>query len=319
MAAASSDQRSTEPSGESLVGYIWRLTGRQQIGLILLTALLFPLTMAPLELQRRIVNDAIGGGDLRWLLVLGAAYLAVVVLQGGLKYALRIWRGRLSEQAIRRMRQRMALAAVEHARGGQQDEGIAEGEMIPMMAKEVERVGGFIGASFSEPTLQAGILLSIVGYMLVVEPTVALVSLGFFVPQLALVPLIQRALNRRTRDKVRIIRELGTRIADRELCVEHCVEHDDQIEQIYTNRLSYYRLKFLLKLLTNLLNHLAPISVLVVGGYFVIQGQTTVGTVVAFITGFERMADPARQLLAHYRLAAEAGVQYRLLATRLAL
>jgi ABC-type bacteriocin/lantibiotic exporter with double-glycine peptidase domain len=315
MAAARSDERSTEPSGESLVGYIWRLTGRQQTGLILLTALLFPLTMAPLELQRRIVNDAIGGSDLRWLFMLGGAYLAVVVLQGGLKYALRIWRGRLSEQVIRRMRQRMALTAIEHARDGQRDEGITEGEMIPMMAKEVERVGGFIGASFSEPTLQAGILLSIVGYMLVVEPVVALVSLGFFVPQLALVPLIQRALNRRTRDKVRIIRELGERVADQQLCTEH----DDQIEQIYTNRLGYYRLKFLLKLLTNLLNHLAPISVLMVGGYSVIEGQTTVGTVVAFITGFERMADPARQLLAHYRLAAEAGVQYRLLATRLAL
>jgi len=318
MATATMDGRSIEPTGESFVRYIWRVTGRQQVCLTLLAGLVFPLTMAPLELQRRIVNDAIGGGDMRWLLMLGGAYLGVVLLQGGLKYALRVWRGRVSEQVIRRMRQRLALTAVENARGGR-GEAIDEGEMIPMASREVERVGGFVGASFSEPTLQTGILLSIVGYMLVVEPVVALFSLGFFVPQLILVPVMQRVLNRRARDKVRIVRELGERIAERELGVEHCEEHEDQIERIYRNRMSYYRLKFLLKLLTNLFNHLAPISVLVVGGYFVIEGRTTVGTVVAFMTGFERMADPARQLLAHYRLAAEARVQYRLLAERLAL
>jgi len=302
----------------SIFGYVWRTSGRQQIGLCLLAAVTFPLTMAPLELQRRIVNDAIGGEDLRWLLLLGGVYGAVVLLQGGLKYALRVWRGWVSEQVIRRMRQRIALQAVERARD-REGEPIDEGEMIPMAAREVERVGGFVGDSLSEPVLQGGILVAIIGYMLVVEPVIALVSLAFFMPQLIVVPLIQRVLNRRARDKVRTVRELGERIADNELCVAHCDEHDDQIERIYANRMSYYRLKFLLKLLVNLFNHLAPLSVLMVGGYLVIEGRTTVGTIVAFISGFERLAEPARQLLAHYRLAAEAQVQYRLLSDRLTL
>ena len=49
-----------------------------------------------------------------------------------------------------------------------------------------------------------------------------------------------------------------------------------------------------------------------------INGGTTVGTIVAFISGFERMADPSRQLIAYYRLASESQVQYRLIADRLA-
>jgi ABC-type bacteriocin/lantibiotic exporter with double-glycine peptidase domain len=65
------------------------------------------------------------------------------------------------------------------------------------------------------------------------------------------------------------------------------------------------------------MNHLAPLSVLMVG-YLVINGETTVGTIVAFISGFERMADPSRQLIAYYRLASESQVQYRLIADRLA-
>jgi hypothetical protein len=39
--------------------------------------------------------------------------------------------------------------------------------------------------------------------------------------------------------------------------------------------------------------------------------------VVAFISGFQRLADPSRELLAYYRLAAETHVQYRLIARRL--
>ena len=51
-----------------------------------------------------------------------------------------------------------------------------------------------------------------------------------------------------------------------------------------------------------------------VGGYLAIEGATTIGTVVAFISGFRRLADPSRELLAYYRLAAETRVQCRLIA-----
>jgi ABC-type bacteriocin/lantibiotic exporter with double-glycine peptidase domain len=44
-----------------------------------------------------------------------------------------------------------------------------------------------------------------------------------------------------------------------------------------------------------------------VGGYLVTSGATTIGTVVAFISGFQRLADPSRELLAYYRLAARPG------------
>ena len=65
------------------------------------------------------------------------------------------------------------------------------------------------------------------------------------------------------------------------------------------------------------MNHLAPSSVLMVGGHLVTSGATTIGTMVAFISGFQRLADPSRELLAYYRLAAETRVQYRLIARRL--
>lgn len=321
MAVASvSRQRSRDheqPSPDHVFGYIRQVSGRAQIGLVVLSAVVFPLTMVPLELQRHIVDDAIGGGDLRTLLLLCGLYLGVVLIQGGLKYALQLFRGRVSENVIRRMRRRIASVAADDARRAGPDR-YTEGEVVPMAAAEVERVGGFVGASFSEPVLQAGILLSVLGYMVVVEPKVALVSLAVFLPQVIIVPLVQRVLNRRAQRIVTALRDLGERIVEHDRHLGEPGGRDD-IDRIYDNRMSYYRLKFLLKFLGNLFNHLGPLSVLLVGGYYTLQGETTVGTVVAFISGFERMADPARQLLAYYRLASESQVKYRLLADRVTL
>ena len=125
--------------------------------------------------------------------------------------------------------------------------------------------------------------------------------------------MIQQFINRRARRKVKLIRELGDQIVDR--AADH--RYAGTTRQVYAVLMSYYRWKFASKLINNFMNHLAPMSVLMVGGYLVINDQTTLGTIVAFISGFERMADPSRQLLAYYRLAAETQVQYRLIAEQL--
>jgi ABC-type bacteriocin/lantibiotic exporter with double-glycine peptidase domain len=307
MAQTAVDTRYPERAAawpDGIFAFAWRDSARHQPWLCLLAALVFPLTMVPLELQRRIIDRAIGNQNLELLFWLGAIYLGTVLLQGGLKYLLRVYRALVSERATLHLRRAV------HGRETQDEHG----ETVSIVASEVERVGGFVGESFSEPILQGGILVAVLGYMLVVEPTIALVSLCFFLPQIVLVPMIQRFVNRRALRKVELVRELGDQIVD-------AVARDDYdrtARRVYGVRMSYYRLKFLSKLLTNFMNHLAPLSVLMVGGYLVINGGTTVGTIVAFISGFERMADPTRQLIAYYRLASESQVQYRLIADRLA-
>src|ERR1700758_2458684 len=75
---------------KELFRYVWQLSGRTQIWLSLLSVLVFLLTLAPLELQRRIVNGAIDRRDFQSLLLLCAAYAAVALIQGGLKLRLNI-------------------------------------------------------------------------------------------------------------------------------------------------------------------------------------------------------------------------------------
>jgi ABC-type bacteriocin/lantibiotic exporter with double-glycine peptidase domain len=303
-AFARHDPQGAKEWPRSIFAFAWRDNARHQPWLCVLAAVIFPLTMVPLELQRRIIDRAIGNQNLELLFWLGAIYLGTVLLQGGLKYLLRIYRAFVSERAT------LHLRRAAHDQGGHHEQG----ETVSIVAAEVERVGGFVGEAFSEPILQGGILVAVLGYMLVVEPTIALVSLCFFVPQIVLVPVIQRLVNRRALHKVELVRELGEQIVD-------AVARDDYgrtARRVYGVRMSYYRLKFLSKMLTNFMNHLAPLSVLMVGGYLVVNGATTVGTIVAFISGFERMADPTRQLIGYYRLASESQVQYRLIVDRLA-
>ena len=48
-----------------------------------------------------------------------------------------------------------------------------------MAVAEAEPIGGFVGMAISEPLLQAGILVSVIGYMTYLEPWTAGAVRGF--------------------------------------------------------------------------------------------------------------------------------------------
>ena len=77
------------------------------------------------------------------------------------------------------------------------------------------------------------------------------------------------------------MRELGDQIVDGAAGERYA----GTTRQVYAVRVSYYKFKFAIKLMNYLMNHLAPLTVLMVGGYLAINDETTVGTIVAFISG----------------------------------
>lgn len=297
----------------SLARYVWRMSGAHQLWICLLALVVAGLSMVPLELQRRIINDVTGEADLRLLLVLGAAYLGVLVVQAATKYGLRVYQGWLSESAIRYNRQH--LAGIHEYRVATVDHG-AEGRAISIIGAELDKLGGFVGEALAQPCVNLGMMAAIGGYMLVVEPFVALFSLPFLLPQLVAAPLLQRLVNRLIEARVGMMRSLSDTIAGLHQDQGDVGETDlaAQLDGIYGNRIRIYLLKFALKALINFLNALAPLSALVVGGYLVMQGETTIGVVVAFVSGFERLSSPLRELMAYYRLAAQANVQHEMIA-----
>lgn len=302
------------PGGQmppSLYRYVVEVSGRQQVRLGLLTLAVFPLGLVPLELQRRIVNYAVAHSTIELLLAYGGLYLAVLLLQGGLKYLRDIYMYRIAEGVTLVLRRKIVTP----------DSGVAsvdEGTRQSILSSESEKVGGFVAESISLPLLQLGTVLSIAAYMLAIEPLIAVVAIVFLIPSVVIVGWAQPVLNGLSRSKITVVRALGEAVLrDGRRDADQPVEPDSLVKRIYDLRLRFATLKIATKSLNQLINGLGLLSILLVGGWLAIDGRTEIGIIVAFMSGYERMTNPVRDLLGFYRRLSMMRVQYRLVAEAL--
>jgi ABC-type bacteriocin/lantibiotic exporter with double-glycine peptidase domain len=78
-----------------------------------------------------------------------------------------------------------------------------------------------------------------------------------------------------------------------------------------------FKLKFGLRFLVGGLQSDGVFALLFVGGIMVLNGKTEIGIVVAFISGFDRVLDPWRELIAFVRSTSAAKVQFDLIESTL--
>ena len=291
----------------SLYGFVLQVSRGPQVWLGLLTLMLLPLSMVPLELQRRIVNDAVAHAELERLLGYGVLYLGVLLLQAAIKFGRDLYLHAIAEGVTRVLRRKIV-------RRGPAD-GIEDGTKQSILSAESEKVGGFVAESIALPLLQAGTVLSITAYMLAMEPLVAIVAIVFLVPSLVAVGWSQPVLNRLSRSKITVVRALGQAALrpDRPDAAT-AVPPDALVERIYDLRLRFVSLKIATKSFNQLVNGLGLLSILLVGGWLAIQDRTEIGIIVAFMSGYERMTGPVRDLLNFYRRLSVMRVQYGLVA-----
>jgi ABC-type multidrug transport system fused ATPase/permease subunit len=291
--------------------YVWEASGWHQLPLVALTACVSLLEVVPLELQRRIVNDAVKNRNYAFVLSLCAAYLGAVLVQGGTKLAVNIYRASVGENAVRELRRRVhALVSATSAASSTLE---AEGVQASMIVSEVEPVGLFVGSSVSEPVLQAGILCSVLAYMIHVDWRMAVIAIAFFVPQLIFVPMMQHAMNRRTRARVRIIRRLSVSVVEGGGDAARDQADDDRIERVFSLNMGVFKFKFSMNFLMNLSTQLQIIGALAVGAWAVLHQELEIGGVVAFISAIGRITDPWGDLVNYFRDANINQVKFGLL------
>ncbi|MEM9732194.1 MAG: ABC transporter ATP-binding protein [Pseudomonadota bacterium] len=288
---------------QNLFGFIKITSQRWQWGLGATALSVAALTVVPIELQRRIINEALEAQDLVQLLWLAGFMLAAIIaLQAG-KFILGVYQNWISQSVIFATRHQL----IDQFGAEYEDEG--EGRAVAVISTETDQVGEFVGTGISDLVADGGKLVFAIGYMLYVEPMVTLVALVFFLPQIVALPFLQKVLNRLMRQRTDLLRDLSDEVSQQgaQDSAEQC---EDVLGQIFTNRARSRALKFLIKSGVNLVNSLAPLSVLVFGGYLYVQGETTIGTIVAFMSGFERMSGPLRALVSYYRVASLRNEQY---------
>ncbi|MEJ0068692.1 MAG: ABC transporter transmembrane domain-containing protein [Pseudomonadota bacterium] len=314
----------------TLFQFIWKHSFRQQVIILLLTALSFPSFYYSLDLPKTIINQAIQGkgfpknvlgfefGQIHYLMVLSAAFLALVLINGAFKYYINSYKTRVGERMARRLRYelydhllRFPLSFFSRT---------APGEVIPIITSEVEPLGGFIGDSFAVPALQGGTLLNILLFMSIQDPILALAAIALYPIQIYLIPRLQAKVNQLSKLRVRMVRSMADRINESALALQEINAHGVAKFQLaeFSNRLAknYYlrvdisQKKFFIKFLNNFIAQLTPFFFYSIGGYLVITGGLSFGALVAVLAAYKDLASPWRELLDYYQQLQDTQIKY---------
>jgi len=316
---------------KSLFSFIWRFSSRQQIFILCVTVLTYPVTYILLELPKLIVNDAVQGSgfprsvfgfefdQISYLVLLCLTFLGLVVVSNGLKLFLNIYKGRLGERMLRRLRfelfQRVLRFRLPHFRK------VSSGEIIPMITSEVEDVGGFIGEAFALPAYQGGMLVVQLGFIFMQDPLLGLAAISSYPLQAYIIPKLQRKVIILSRKRVKNVRVIADKVGEsitgvpeihaNDAAAWHSSDVSDRLYENFKIRYEIYNRKYFIKFVNNFMNQLTPFFFYLIGGYLVIEGDLSIGALLAVIAAYKDLAGPWKELLAYYQRTADVSVKYQ--------
>lgn len=288
---------------------IWKASAGRQIVLILLSIVIAGLAAAPLSFQKEIINAMTDGVSTRETIIrLCAGMMAVILLSLSLKWVMGYRANTLGEDMIRQLRNLIFRA---HSNGSDAHRN-RSGEVTAMITAEAEELGKFSGSAFSEPVVQIGTLISVIGFIATTQPRLGIIAFGIILPQVVVVLYTQVRVNRLISRRVHILRQVSGQVAAEEADTL-AGEIEAEFDAIYETRRRIFQWKLSTKFFLSCLNGAGTVFVLLLGGLLVLRGQTDVGTVVAATMGLGRLQAPTAFLIAFYRQVSATRVKYELL------
>ena len=305
----------------SLFSTVLRYSRRQQALMILVSLIAMPILYLTLELPTQIVNNALDsdrfpivvlGRDLDqvvFLILLCGLYLLAIILNGLNKYGLNVFKGYVAERFLRRFRLLVYRQWRSDPDSGNQS------EIVPILAQEVEPIGGFAADVLTLPILQGGTLLTILFFMFVQDPVLGAAALTVLPIQLVLLPKLQRRVNALSRTRIKEVRQLGRQLSDqlrqRQVNSAGLLPASASFRELEHVRRKIFRLKFFIKALNNFLTALTPFLFYSLGGYFVIEGRITLGALVAVLAAHKDFSAPLKELFNYYQTLEDTRIRYQ--------
>jgi ABC-type multidrug transport system fused ATPase/permease subunit len=313
----------------SIFRYIIRHSARAQVYILLLTVVSFPFLYATLELPKKIINDALGAAGIRevsgftfnqveYLFLLCSTFLVLVLINGAFKYYINVYKGIVGERMLRRLRfelfSRVLRFPLPHFRR------VSAGEIVQMINAEVEPLGGYIGDAFALPAFQGGTLLTILVFMFMQDPVLGIAAIILYPFQIYVIPKLQARVNALGKERVRQVRRNADQIAEivggvRDIRANDATEYERarfsrELGKVFDIRVDIYNKKFFIKFLNNFMAQLAPFFFYSIGGYLVIQGELTLGALVAVIGAHEKLYAPWKELLTYYQMMYDVAIKF---------
>ena len=196
----------------SLFSWVFAGYVKLQVSLLLIIAVMVFARVVPLEMQKRIVNEAINLRNINLLLQYSGIYLASVIFFSALKYLTNIIQTIISQRATADMRKELyhhiLTLPLSFFRNTQ------PGSVVNSLVGELAMPGNFVGMAISAPVTNVLTLLAFAGYLFWLNPLLAGVSLSIYPIVVFLVPVLQKGVNRANKKRVFAARTLSSRIAE---------------------------------------------------------------------------------------------------------
>jgi ABC-type multidrug transport system fused ATPase/permease subunit len=303
----------------SLFSWILPGNGKLQIALVLLIAVTVFARVVPLEMQKRIVNEAIKLKKMDLLLIYCGIYLVSVLLASSLKYMITILQTRISENVLANMRKdlfaHILTLPLNFYRKAQ------PGMVVSALVTELTSAGSFVGLAISAPVINIMTLLAFAGYLIYLNPILAIISLALYPIILFIIPFLQRGANTANKKRVDSTRTISSLIGEaisgiHEIQGNGTFRMENRrfgklVDQMLKIRILWTLYKQGVKVTNNFFVSLGPFVIFILGGYLAMQGKLELGAMVAFLSAQEKLYDPWKELIEFYQVYMDAAISYK--------
>lgn len=301
--------------------FYWVLTRHRPLQLLLLAVILVSLffRVFPLEMQKRIVNEAIHLRDEQLLFLYCALYIGAVTLAGLLKYLINILQTVIGQKILVGMRTELYHHILQLPL--QFYRKMQPGTVISAMTAELNAIGFFLGGALAIPVTSVLTFLVFLGFMFSLSPVLTLLTVTVYPFELVVIPLLQRRYNRFNRKRIRNTRAMGNIVNEAVSGIHevhsnssHALEERRMaayVDRLYHILKKLFIVKYGMKFANNMFQSFGPFILFLVGGYLAIHGQFTLGALVAFLSAYEKIYDPWREMMEYYQEYQDATVRYR--------
>ena len=159
------------------------------------------------------------------------------------------------------------------------------------------------------------------GYLLYLNPLLALLSFGIYPIEIAIIPMLQKRYNRLNFERIDVNRALSNTIGEAISGVHEVQAHGGYpIEKkkfgtfaakLVDLRKRMYILNYGIKFTNNFFQNLGPFLLFLLGGYLTMVGRFDLGALVAFLSANEKLYDPWKEIMDYYQDLQDSRVRYR--------
>lgn len=303
----------------SLFSWIFPGNAKLQLLLLLIIVVMVSARVLPLEMQKRVVNEAINLRSVDLLMIYCGIYLIAVVCSSGLKFLVSVIQTLISERTTARMRKDLYAHILTLPLGFFRK--TQAGLVVNTLTTELTLPGNFVGLSIAAPVTNLLTLLAFAGYLLWLNWLLALISLSIYPIVIFLLPILQKRVNRANKKRVDASRLFSSRIAESVSGIHeiqgngaHIIEnrkYDRLVDNLLKIRIGWSLNRFGIKSLNGFFTSLGPFLVFILGGWLAIKGQLELGALVAFISAQEKLFNPWKELIEFYQVYQDGSVNYK--------